>query len=68
MLGVLGALAQFERTLLATTSAQGEQSRCLKGVTDVTYVLLTGTKKEHCDIAWKAWYTAIDFVANQSLG
>ena len=56
----------FAIALLATEEVRAEPSSYLKGFTDVMYKGVVEYKTEHCDIDMKAWYTSIDFVANQS--
>ena len=53
--------------LLATGEVRAEPIAYLKGVTLVTYMGIVEHKTAHCDIDFKAWNTAIDFVANQSM-
>jgi hypothetical protein len=67
---ILGAtasrLSSFSACLwMLITVAQSDESQYLKGVNTMTY---HGAMKDEgrCKIDWKAWNTAIEFVANQS--
>jgi hypothetical protein len=65
----LSFLSAFLLMLIAVSVAQASNSPSpyLRGVTTMTYHgFINREDKGRCKTDWKAWNTAIDFVANQS--